>query len=35
MRDEDVILNEGEFLIVPRGIEHMPVAEEEGTFIAS
>ena len=28
-RDKDVILNEGEFLIVPKGIEHMPVAEEE------
>ncbi|EMS73881.1 cupin domain-containing protein [Ruminiclostridium cellobioparum] len=28
-RDREVILNEGEFLIIPRGIEHMPVAEEE------
>ncbi|SHI26996.1 cupin domain-containing protein [Desulfosporosinus lacus] len=28
-RDKDVILNEGEFLIIPKGIEHMPVAEEE------
>jgi mannose-6-phosphate isomerase-like protein (cupin superfamily) len=28
-RDKDVILNEGEFLIVSKGIEHMPVAEEE------
>ena len=28
-RDQDVILEEGEFLIVPRGVEHMPVAEEE------
>jgi mannose-6-phosphate isomerase-like protein (cupin superfamily) len=25
----DVWLNEGEFLIVPRGIEHRPVADEE------
>ena len=25
----DVILNEGEFFIVPRGVLHMPVAEEE------
>ena len=25
----DIELNEGEFLIVPRGVEHMPVAEEE------
>jgi mannose-6-phosphate isomerase-like protein (cupin superfamily) len=28
-RDKDVVLNEGEFIIIPRGIEHMPVAEEE------
>jgi mannose-6-phosphate isomerase-like protein (cupin superfamily) len=27
--DQDVVLEEGEFLIVPRGVEHMPVAEEE------
>jgi mannose-6-phosphate isomerase-like protein (cupin superfamily) len=29
MRDGDVVLNEGEFFIVPRGVEHKPVAEEE------
>ena len=29
LRDGDVVLNEGEFFIVPRGIEHQPVAEEE------
>jgi mannose-6-phosphate isomerase-like protein (cupin superfamily) len=29
LRDGDVDLNEGEFFIVPRGVEHMPVAEEE------
>ena len=28
-RDRQVRLEEGEFLIVPRGIEHRPVAEEE------
>jgi mannose-6-phosphate isomerase-like protein (cupin superfamily) len=28
-RDKDVILNEGELLVIPRGIEHMPFAEEE------
>jgi mannose-6-phosphate isomerase-like protein (cupin superfamily) len=28
-RDKDVTLNEGEFMIVPKGVEHMPVAEEE------
>jgi len=25
----EVVLNEGEFFIVPRGVEHQPVAEEE------
>ena len=29
LRDENIELNEGEFLIVPRGIEHRPVAEKE------
>ena len=28
-RDRQVWLEEGEFLIVPRGVEHCPVAEEE------
>ena len=28
-RDRDVPLREGEFLIVPRGTEHMPCAEHE------
>ena len=28
-RDRDVWLDEGEFLIVPRGVEHLPVAPEE------
>jgi mannose-6-phosphate isomerase-like protein (cupin superfamily) len=28
-RDRDVELREGEFLIVPRGVEHRPVADEE------
>ena len=28
-RDHSVTLNEGEFLIVPRGVEHRPVADEE------
>jgi mannose-6-phosphate isomerase-like protein (cupin superfamily) len=28
-RDHQVELNEGEFLIIPHGIEHLPVAEEE------
>ena len=28
-RDRHIWLEEGEFLIVPRGVEHRPVAEEE------
>ena len=29
LRDGDVHLSEGEFVIVPRGVEHLPVTEEE------
>jgi len=29
LRDGDVILEEGEMLVVPRGVEHRPSAEEE------
>jgi len=29
LRDQDIYLNPGEFLIIPKGIEHLPVAEEE------
>lgn len=28
-RDRDVVLGENEFIVVPRGVEHMPVAEQE------
>lgn len=28
-RDRDEVVREGEFIIVPRGVEHMPVADEE------
>ena len=28
-RDREVWLDEGEFLIIPRGVEHCPVAEQE------
>ncbi len=28
-RDKSVEINQGEFIIVPRGIEHRPVADEE------
>ena len=29
LRDKTVTINEGEFFIVPRAVEHKPVAEEE------
>lgn len=29
LRDRDILLAEGEFCIVPRGVEHCPVATEE------
>jgi mannose-6-phosphate isomerase-like protein (cupin superfamily) len=29
LKDADIKLNEGEFYIVPKGVEHMPVAEKE------
>jgi mannose-6-phosphate isomerase-like protein (cupin superfamily) len=32
-RDRHVWLEEGEFLIVPRGVEHRPVAEEEAQVL--
>jgi len=28
-RDHEAIVNEGEFVIVPHGVEHCPVADEE------
>jgi len=29
LRDRDIHLEEGEFLVIPHGVEHLPVAEEE------
>ena len=29
LREQDIWLNEGEFVIIPKGVEHKPVAEEE------
>ena len=29
LRDKDVWLEEGEFIIIPKGVEHKPVADEE------
>ena len=28
-RDKDITLNEGDMLIIPKGVEHLPIAEEE------
>ena len=28
-RDKDVAINAGEFIVIPRGVEHLPVAPEE------
>lgn len=29
LRDQDIVLEPGEFAIIPRGVEHLPIAEEE------
>jgi mannose-6-phosphate isomerase-like protein (cupin superfamily) len=29
LKDRDVQLEEGEFIVIPHGVEHMPVADEE------
>jgi mannose-6-phosphate isomerase-like protein (cupin superfamily) len=29
LREQDLHIHEGEFVIIPRGTEHMPVAQEE------
>jgi mannose-6-phosphate isomerase-like protein (cupin superfamily) len=29
LRDREITLNEGEFVVIPRGVEHLPVADEE------
>jgi len=33
LRDRDVVLEAGEFFIVPHGVEHMPIAEEEAQVL--
>lgn len=33
MRDRDVALEENEFFIVPKGVEHLPVAQEEAWIL--
>jgi len=29
LRDQELIVGEGEFIIIPRGVEHRPLADEE------
>ncbi|HPF38552.1 MAG TPA: cupin domain-containing protein [Phycisphaerae bacterium] len=29
LRDRELVVNQGEFVIIPRGLEHCPVADEE------
>ena len=29
LRDRDIRLQEGEFVIIPKGVEHLPIADEE------
>lgn len=33
LRDRDLWLQEGEFVIIPKGVEHLPIAEEEAHVI--
>ena len=33
LREGDVELDEGEFFIVPRGVEHLPIADEEAEIM--
>jgi len=32
-RDREVWIEEGEFVVVPRGVEHRPVAEKEASVL--
>ncbi len=33
LRDRDIVLNEGELYVVPKGVEHCPVADEEAELL--
>ena len=33
LRDKDISLDEGEFVIIPKGVEHMPVADNEAHVV--
>src|SRR5271169_1805968 len=32
-RDHEAVVKEGEFVVVPRGVEHLPVADEEAHIL--
>jgi mannose-6-phosphate isomerase-like protein (cupin superfamily) len=33
LRDKDIHLKQGEFFIVPKGVEHLPIANEEACIV--
>ncbi len=33
LRDQDITLNEGDFLVVPKGVEHRPIAADEAHIL--
>ena len=33
LRDGDIVVSEGELIIIPKGLEHCPVAEEEAQIL--
>jgi mannose-6-phosphate isomerase-like protein (cupin superfamily) len=33
LRDRDISLNEGEFVVIPKGVEHLPIADEEAHIL--
>jgi mannose-6-phosphate isomerase-like protein (cupin superfamily) len=33
LRQKDILLSEGEFVIIPRGVEHKPIANKEARVI--
>ena len=33
LRDREISLNAGEFFVVPRGVEHLPIAREEAWVV--
>ena len=33
LRDRDILLEPGEFMIIPKGVEHFPIAKEEAQVL--